>query len=74
MAEIKLGTFSSMSMSFYENVDPRRRQELTDARMIQEDHTAMANAPTRFIHEEFNPDRFGERLSMYNQSTKKYPS
>jgi hypothetical protein len=56
-----------MIHSFYDNVDPRRKQELKDSRMISEDHNAMANLSPRFIHREFNPDRFVEHLKMYNQ-------
>jgi hypothetical protein len=53
------------------NVDPRRKQELTDARMIQEDHTAMANLSGRVINKEFNVWKYPERLAMYNQNTGK---
>ena len=34
----------------YENTDPRRRQELADARMIQEDPNSMANLSGTPIH------------------------
>jgi hypothetical protein len=60
-----------MLKNFYGNVDPRRKQELTDSRMVQEDHNAMANLSSRFIHREFNPDKFVEHLDMYNQDTRK---
>lgn len=50
------------------NVDPRRRQELSDARMVQEDHSAMANLSPRGYQRQFNPDRYVEHLDMYNQS------
>jgi len=55
---------------FYNNVDPRRKQELSDARMVQEDHNAMANLSERALHHTFNPDEHVERLAMYNQSTR----
>lgn len=55
---------------FYNNVDPRRKQELSDARMVQEDHNAMANLSGRALHHTFNPDEHVEKLSMYNQSTR----
>lgn len=55
-----------LSRSFYDQVDPRRRQELKDSRMVQEDHSAVANLPTRFIHQEFNSDRFMEHIGQYN--------
>ena len=46
--------------AFYDNIDPRRRQEVADSRMLQEDHAAMANCPTRPIHREFNQNRFNQ--------------
>ena len=55
---------------FYDNVDPRRRQERADARMISEDHKAMANLSQRVINKEFNAWKYPERLAMYNQSDK----
>jgi len=53
---------------FYNNVDPRRKQELADANMIFEDHDDVANLSRRFIHRTFNANKFPERLAMYNQS------
>jgi hypothetical protein len=52
------------------NCDPRRRQELADSRMIQEDHNAMANCSPRVINRQFNAGKYPERLAMYNQSTR----
>jgi hypothetical protein len=43
-----------MSPRMINKTDPRRLQELMDARMIQEDEEAMANLPTRAIHREFH--------------------
>lgn len=57
--------------SFYGNVDPRRRQELADSRMIQEDHKAVANLSETFLNHTFDYDKYPERLSMYNQSQKR---
>jgi hypothetical protein len=57
-----------MRESFYNNVDPRRKQELADSRMIQEDHKAMANLSDKAIHKQFNAWEYPERLAMYNQS------
>ena len=54
-----------------DNVDPRRKQELMDTRMIQEDHGAMANLSNKPIHMEFDAWEYPERLAMYNQSWKK---
>ena len=47
-----------MRDTFYDQVDPRRRQEVSDARMIREDHRAIANLSEKAIHQEFNPDKF----------------
>jgi hypothetical protein len=55
---------------FSDNVDPARRQELVDSRMIQEDPRAMANLPPQGIQRLYNPDRYVEKLAMYNQSNR----
>jgi len=49
---------SMMRDAFYNEVDPRRRQEIADSRMLGENPRAMANAPTKFIHQEYNQNRF----------------
>ncbi|HZW61475.1 MAG TPA: hypothetical protein VFF04_04590 [Candidatus Babeliales bacterium] len=46
--------------TFYDNVDPRRRQELKDSRMIQEDPRQMANLPAQPIHREYNQQAFNQ--------------
>jgi len=46
------------SSAFYAGIDPRRRKEVADAGMVQEDHSKMANLSDRFIHREY--PRFGE--------------
>ena len=38
---------------FFAGIDPRRRQEVADAGMIQEDHNAIANLSGQPIHREF---------------------
>ena len=60
-----------MTEIFFTNVDPRRKQELADSRMIQEDHTAMANLSRRFINDQFDSGKYPERLAMFNQSQRK---
>lgn len=47
-----------MERAFYSQIDPRRRQEISDARMIREDHSNIANLSPNFIHREFNQNRF----------------
>jgi hypothetical protein len=56
-----------LSSVFMANVDPRRKQEMADARMIREDPTAMANCPTRFIHREFDSGKFVPQYHMENE-------
>jgi hypothetical protein len=63
--------YNLMVDTFYANVDPRRKQELADSRMIQEDHKKIANLSEKFILREFNEWRYPERLAMYNQNTLK---
>lgn len=46
--------------SFYDVVDPRRKQEKVDSMMIEPDHNAMANLSEKFINKQFNPDKFVE--------------
>lgn len=46
--------YMALSPRLRKKTDPRRIQELMDARMIQEDENAMANCPTRFINQEFH--------------------
>ena len=57
---------------FYDNVDPRRKQERNDARMLSEDHKAMANLSNTAIHKEFKHDNFMEHLNMFDQSSKNW--
>lgn len=57
-----------LSGTFFENVDPRRKQERNDARMIQENHSKMANLSENAIHREFNAWDRVERLNMFDQS------
>lgn len=64
--EIEIG----MGLRFYEAVDPRRKQERVDGRMISEDHKAMANLSNTPVYHTFNPDEYPERLAMYDQSSR----
>lgn len=47
---------------FLIEVDPRRRQEVADSRMIFEDHRAMANLFPKAIYHTFNPDKYVPKL------------
>lgn len=53
----------SAASAFYAGIDPRRRVEIADAGMVQEDPGAIANLPTRFIHTEY--PRFGFKTRPY---------
>lgn len=57
MAKVKIQIMQPADF-FYAHVDPRRRQEIADARMIREDHSKIANLSEKAIHQQFNPDRF----------------
>lgn len=45
--------------SFYDTVDPRRKKEVMDSRMIQEDHSAPSNLPLRGFQAEFKSNKIG---------------
>ncbi len=38
---------------FWAGIDPRRRQEVADGGLVQEDHTQIANLPRQAIHHEY---------------------
>ena len=61
MKEIKIKDHIMREMmedAFYNQVDPRRRQEKHDGNMIKEDKSATANLSEKHINKIFNPDRF----------------
>jgi|SRR5579872_4108582 hypothetical protein len=51
----------------YAGIDPRRRQEVADSGMVQEDHTQIANLSSRPIHTEYK--RFGFYSTPYIDDT-----
>jgi hypothetical protein len=55
------------SSDLYAGIDPRRRREVADSGMVQEDPNAIANLPTRAIHHEYS--RFGFYSSPYIDDT-----
>ncbi len=57
--------------ALYGNVDPRRWQERKDAKMVSEDHKAMANLSPVVINKQFDAWEYPERLSMFDQSQRK---
>jgi hypothetical protein len=54
-----------LSIQHYKGTDPRRRQELMDARMIQEDQNAISNLSPNVINRTFKPEGgyFGLRIT-----------
>lgn len=42
-----------MQLTFYSELDPRRRLEKAQGRMVKEDPQAMANLSPKFIHREY---------------------
>lgn len=57
-----------MAAAFYRKINPRREQEIMDARLIQEDHDEIANLSREAINKQFNASRYVESLgrSPYN--------
>lgn len=51
---------ASMNTIFYTGIDPRRRQEMADSYMVNEDNNAMANLSETAIHKEY------PRISYYS--------
>jgi hypothetical protein len=52
----------SMSASFSDHafrqpIDPRRKPEMADSRMIKEDHTKMSNLPEKAINKQWTPGK-----------------
>lgn len=47
---------------FFTQIDPARRQEKKDSRMIQEDHSKVANLSQTPLHHEFNQNKYVERF------------
>ena len=43
----------AMRKAFYSNIDPRRRQEMSDGGIVMEDTNAMANLPRQAVHHEY---------------------
>jgi hypothetical protein len=58
------GGVEPMRDMFYGVINPRRKQEVADSRMIQEDHNAMANLSPRAINKQFDAYRFAEALKQ----------
>jgi len=53
--------------SFYGTIDPRRRKEVADYRMIQEDRHAPANLPREGFQREFRSQRMGRKTFFFDE-------
>lgn len=53
--------------AFFAGIDPRRRREVADSGMVQEDRTAIANLSSTPIHREYT--RFGFYSTPYIDDT-----
>ena len=48
--------------TFRSVIDPRRKQEIKDSQMVQEDHYAVANLSETFINHEYKAFKYAERF------------
>lgn len=53
-----------LEQTFLEHIDPRRKQEKRDARMVHEDHNAVANLSPEGFQKIFDPWKDVERLGV----------
>ncbi len=49
---------SLSDFAYRQPIDPRRRPEVNDSRLIQEDQRAVANLPEREINRQFTPGKY----------------
>ena len=59
----KVMVMDIMAASFYNQIDPRYKQNMADSSMIQEGRNSIANLSEKEINRLFNPNRFVEKLS-----------
>lgn len=58
----------TMSDFFYMNaVDPRRKPEIADSQMIQEDHRSIANLSEKAINRQWNPGKYSPEYWMESE-------
>jgi len=66
----QLRHLQDMRSAFYAGVDPRRRREMADGGMVQEDRNAMANLSGVPIHREYPKDGTGFIFTPYLDDTR----
>lgn len=52
--------------AFLDNVDPRRRQEAYDSRLIEPDYKAPSNLSPRFMNKTFAANKFAPKTRYNN--------
>ena len=57
-ADVDSMAASLSDRAFRQAIDPRRRPEVMDSRLVKEDHTKMSNLPERAIHKQWNPGKY----------------
>lgn len=67
VASVGTMNVSLSDYAFMQEIDPRRRPEIADARMIQEDHNAMANLSMREINRQWTPGKFQPHYWMESE-------
>lgn len=67
MASVSASSVSLSDMGFVQPIDPRRRPEMNDSQMIQEDHRAIANLPMREINKQFTPGKYSPHYWMESE-------
>jgi hypothetical protein len=65
--EVMHNMVEDMAAAFYRRVNPRREQEIMDARMIQEDPNGIANLSEKVINRRFNANRFMQSLGKCDE-------
>ena len=67
MADVGNQGVSLSDHAFMQKIDPRRRPEIEDSRLIQEDHNAIANLPMRAINRQFTPGKYSPHYWMESE-------
>ena len=67
VASVGAQSVSLSDLAFQQPVDPRRRPEMVDSQMIEEDNRAIANLPMRAIHKQFTPGKYSPHYWMESE-------
>ncbi len=72
-ADMDNGYVSLSDHAYRQPVDPRRRPEMADSRMIREDHRSVANLSPNEINRQFTPGKFSPHYWMESE-VRPYPN